>query len=95
MEFPEEMLDPLLKESEEMRKTLLNKVQKCTQIAIECMDAEQNKRPNIQKILVELGETGSTDGFIEALQVRLSRHMPNNICIFISLCTSLLTSFLR
>ena len=49
MEFPEEMLDPLLKESEEMRKTLLNKVQKCTQIAIECMDAEQNKRPNIQK----------------------------------------------
>ncbi|KAG2633237.1 hypothetical protein PVAP13_2NG301500 [Panicum virgatum] len=66
--FPEEMVDPLLKESEEMRKTLLNQVQKCTQIAIECMDAEQNKRPNIQKILVELGETGSTDGFIEALQ---------------------------
>ena len=48
-----------------------NQVEICAKIGIECMDADPNKRPNIQRILDKLGETGSTDGFTEAVQVRL------------------------
>jgi hypothetical protein len=35
------------------------------------MDTDPTRRPNIQRILASLCETGSTDGFTEAMQVRL------------------------
>ncbi|PUZ69404.1 hypothetical protein GQ55_2G105200 [Panicum hallii var. hallii] len=51
-----------------MRETLLNQVRICAKIGIQCMDTDPTRRPNIQRILASLGETGSTDGFTEAMQ---------------------------
>ena len=55
--FPKEMGDPPLEESEKMREKLLNQVRMCAKIGIQCMDTDPTKRPNIQRILVSLGET--------------------------------------
>ncbi|PVH63807.1 hypothetical protein PAHAL_2G111000 [Panicum hallii] len=48
--------------------TLLNQVRICAKIGIQCMDTDPTRRPNIQRILASLCETGSTDGFTEAMQ---------------------------
>ncbi|TKW31685.1 hypothetical protein SEVIR_2G121700v4 [Setaria viridis] len=69
LEQSEKMRDTLLEQSEKMRETLLNQVRVCAEIGIQCMNTDPAQRPDIDIILHRLGETGSTDGFTEAMQV--------------------------